>query len=1436
MNHSITTALILLAGSAVLAYAQSPTQESQPATVTNEQSCQLPALQQDPKLHIGKLENGLSYMIRPTTEPAGRVSIRLFVDTGSLDEAEETSGVAHFLEHLVFNGSRHYKRGELIPKMQKLGLGFGGDANAYTSLLHTVYKLDLPNLNEETVDFAFTIMRDFADGATLEDEAIDKERGIVISELKARDSEQYRAMIGLLRLMTEGTRVADYMPIGREEVIRNISYQAVRDYYRSHYVPERMTLIITGDVTPQQAEEWTRKYFGSMEKSAPLPRPSIGELTNTPTLETLISNKEQADSSILLVVPNAWERRADTIEQRIQDFPMQLAIAMFDRRMERIVRRADAPFQGAAIGKESIFRAAEPFTLNTSVTPEKWEEALTAAVCELRKAIQYGFSETEIREALQTLQGRLAHANKTWGSIAAGAMADALIDSLDEEKLLTTPEEDMRVLRLAAEQISKDPDLCRKELEKAFRAQDVKLLLSGTLPDGIDADTFRAAFNKAMQLTVEKPEAKEAATFAYENIGAPGTVVSQETLEDIGVTTLVLSNGIKVNLKPADFMEGSICVSAAVDGGYMQHEHLKPGLHTFVDPVMNQGGLEAHSADELESILAGKQVGDSFAASQDRFTYSGTTNANDFELQCKLLAACISHPGFRADGETVLRRRIDSFYTRLETTPEGAYNMQMPRALFGEDVRFVLPKREELESITTEDVKATVQKALQSGAMEVTIIGDFKVDDVLPIIMRTFGAMPQRNTEFTKIDDAARSVTFQPWGQRKFLYFDTQLDKTLVTQIRPAGNGMDYRRNRRLQVLTSIVREKLFDGLRAVLGESYSPSVRLILNPDFKNAAYISATSAGVQGNREKVSAAMESICNGIGQGNITDEDVERALRPIITASEKNLRTAAYWINNLAKLQSDTTKLEMIRDQQKDLQSISADEIRELAKEIYGKDNANFFFTVPKENDSAKDTHPAPTVKMNGNEYTVIITEATAAIPEWKQVADTLVAKYPGAELRVVPSFTQEYCEKALQETDARYAAYVARPEETGRIATNAFHRAARRVDNDPWGDCMWGVITGYDAADAQRIADAKDPLIIKRMLGTTNVHYAPFEHSYCITDWHGSPIMVQDGYQEPKSRMVEPESAEGKAGMQHLFGMELSTQKPQLLVTSSHATQYNLEMPFGRGLIFSSGNKFHLLPETQMLHFKKTLKETMEGNAQSLASLAADGQLDTIAPDGTTRVWLAAGNCLFGDTNGTKESMAVTALSGYTCNQVVGYTVPSWFGEGGWGTLSMFLNNTTGTTLAEAWFLNNQFILRKTMEIDEKLLNAEFNDESISYQFQISLNNSGAIISPDNAQEAVGLVYDRDTVAFYGDPAWSASIDSTHAPAPYTVTWVDNNQLTISANADTKGRCAIWFPNADVAHGCTKCNIEGAILTDDFVLIPELEMKKGEQKTIMFK
>lgn len=1410
--------------------AQEPAAAEQPAVAP---------LQQDPELLAGQLDNGLHYLIRRTAEPAGRGSLRLYVNTGSLNEDETNSGISHFLEHMVFNGSRHFKRGELIPTMQKLGLGFGGDANAYTSFLQTVYMLDLPSLDDKTVDFALTIMRDFADGALLEDDAIDHERGIVVSELKARDSAAYRAGMALIEQMVPGTRLPVYTPIGQEEVIRHAPYNVVRDYYRANYLPQRMTVIATGDFEPAAMEALIREHFAGMADGGNPPRPAIGTPDNFGADARIIPNPEQAHTQLSVTVVSPYREKPDTAEQRIADLPLQLACTMLNQRFTRMAREASSPFIKASAGSEDLFETAELFTLSAVAEPAKWQEALAAAEQELRRAAQYGFSQQELTEVAAMLMSGCRQEEATWSTTDAKTMADALVATLSDKTVPTAPAEDTRVAKLGLARIMADPDLCRRALAEAYEADRAKLSLTGAVPENATPDTLRAAFAAAHGAEVCATEESDLPPYAYPVIGEPGKVTSLEKLEDIGVTMVTLSNGVRVNLKPVDFAEGEIAVSASVDGGSLRLNHT-PGLASMCSAVVGNGGLEAHSRSELQRLMAGHHVGMNFEPDTTRFNFNGVCSPEDLELQCNLLAAAVLHPGFRDEGEVLLRRSLPASYNKMRTTPQGAQSYQGNRVVFGNDARFVVPAQEQAEAVTTAQVKEAMTPWLRDGAMEVTLVGEFKPEDVLPVLEKTFGALPARRASFTPLTEEEKTVHFAPWGQRAFLRYDTALDKTLVSQVRFAGDGSDKHRNRRLQVLASIAREKLFDGLRAELGESYSPSCTLSLNSDFTNAAIITTTSAGVKGNRVKVNTAMDAILSDIGRGQLTQDDVDCALRPIITSAEKARRTIGWWMGNLSELQSNPERLGLIRDQADDLRSVTLDELNALAREVFGSEQVDYLFTVPAdyqiegEEEAApaemQEVSPSPAEADAAPAYTILLSPAAAADSDWVAVAGSLKKKYPQAQVFGLPELSEAAFTAALRKSGARYAALIAKPEEIGRELVNDLNRAARRVDDDPWGDCLCGIITGATAADAQKLAEDNEPLVIKRLLATTNVGWGRFEHSCCITDWTDAPVLEQSGYTEPQPRPCKEQALAE-------FHKQLETERPQMLVTSSHATPFNLEMPFGYGLIFPSGNRFHLLPAAELPAFAADVLNPAMGMGE-LAPLHALAQThEGIAPDGERRIWLAAGNCLFGNAAHTADSMAVTALSGYDCRQVAGYTVPSWYGAAGWGTLSLFCGNTDGTTLAEAAFLNNQFILRDTMQLDEKLLHIRFDGDSFSPGPMIqAFMKLRANIPHDKVQDAMGLIHDRDVFAFYGDPAHSATLDSSRAHAPYSITWNrESRSCTLTANYDTKDRAAVLFPAWLPRESVQSCDAADAVLTNDFLLLPTLDMKKGESRTIRF-
>lgn len=498
----------------------------------------------------------------------------------------------------------------------------------------------------------------------------------------------------------------------------------------------------------------------------------------------------------------------------------------------------------------------------------------------------------------------------------------------------------------------------------------------------------------------------------------------------------------------------------------------------------------------------------------------------------------------------------------------------------------------------------------------------------------------------------------------------------------------------------------------------------------------------------------------------------------------------------------------------------------------------------------AENSPAAPASVESKSAYVIIFTKSTVeSSPEWREVVRALQKKHETAGreviLKEVNTLDEESLSGALRELKGkgRYAAVVARPTEVSRVLFRDIHRAVRRVDDDPWGDCLCGVITGRRAEDALRIAKAGQPLVMKRLLATTNVDASRFEHSFCITDWSGAPIMAQSGYTQPQQTLYSPNTEEGQAmlaaGLQTLFARELETEKPQLIITSSHATQFNLEMPFGYGAILPADGVYYQAAPGQFAQFVKTLAAAYERQEGAVSKWAAEMKLTPIQPDGEPRVWLAAGNCLFGDAYNTDDSMAVTALSAYSCNQVVGYTVPSWYGESGWGTMGTLLGNAEGTSLAEAWFLNNQFILHRTQKIDPALLGIEFNDERISgaAQFRMILDMENARIAPEKLtpvmKDCFGLIHDRDVLAFYGDPTWHAVVNESNTKPAFRISWNGKDSFTISSEKGGKGRVGVLFPECVSADKVISCDAADAVFTNDFILFESLELAAGDSRTV---
>jgi len=897
----------------------------------------------DSKVIYGKLPNGMKYILMPNQQPPGRVSMRLHIAAGSLMEREDQRGVAHFLEHMVFNGSKHFPdSSQLIPKMQRLGIAFGAHANAYTSFNETVYMLDLPNNHEDTLKLGFDIMRDFGDGAFLKKEEIDKERGVILSEKTSRDSVQMRLMEKQFDALLPEGQIAKRFPIGLEKIIKSAPRSAFTDFYTQYYTPSRMTFIYVGDFDPKQAEKRIIESFQSMKNPAtPGKNLDLGKVSKGQGFQPLVlSDKEVSSTDLTLFALNPFEKKPDTKATRAEKLPLNLANAIINRRFSVLAKKESATISGGAAFRENLFDFVEMGGIAVDAKDNDWKAALPVLEQELRRAVTYGFTENELNEAKANLINMYEQAVKAVPSRKTPTLASALAKHVQREAVFSTPEDDLTILQ--ANLASVTPEACHKAFAAFWKTPDITLALTTNKEDDQAKAELKQLYKKSQSIAVSAPEKKAAVKFAYTDFGSAGKIATTTHLKGLDITQLQFENGCRCNIKHTDFTKNSISMVARVGSGKLTMPTDKPGLDTFASSVFTAGGLGKHSTDDLRSILAGHNAHVSLAIADDAFTFSGATTPKDLELQLELLCAYLTDPGFRPEAKRIFQAQLPTIYSQLKHTKAGA-QVKLAAYLHGNDPRFVFPEQKQLESYTLNDAKKWILPALKNDALELSIGGDLDEKTLIPILARTIGALPKRATEKPALADQ-RTIKNRPAtpAEQKFT-FQSKIPTGAATVVWK-GPGLDSKNIgtiRRMGILRSILSNRMREKIREELGEAYSPYAYVDANDVYKNLGFLIAVSPGKPEQSEKVGKILLELGQKLADEGATEDELQRALAPRLTMLEKSLRENSYWIGTvMAQSQEQPYRLDWARNRKKDYAAITLDEINALAKKYLPANNA----------------------------------------------------------------------------------------------------------------------------------------------------------------------------------------------------------------------------------------------------------------------------------------------------------------------------------------------------------------------------------------------------------------------------------------------------------------------------------------------------------------
>lgn len=906
-------------------------------------------LKPDPSVTFGTLDNGLRYAIMPNSEPPNRISMRLFVDAGSLMENEEQQGLAHFIEHMAFNGTKNFPAGEMVEYFQRLGMSFGGDTNAHTSFKETVYKLELPKPELDMVDQGMLLFRDYADGMLMSQEEIEKERGVILSELITRDSAEWRTQKEAYKFALPDSLISKRFPIGTKEVIKGAGRTQFISYYKKWYTPDRMAIIVVGDVESDKIVEVIKKHFSSIKApKVPLNDPELGSITTGRGIITKTHYEKEASEtsvSIEVVKPHSWE--PDDSSKNIKNLNLMIANSIINNRISEITKKEGALITGGGSYAQEFMNFAKFASIYVTCEPDKWEGALSVAEQEIRRVISHGFNDAEFKEVKANLLNAYEQANRSSGSRKSRSLADSLTRSISMGRVFSSPKQDLDWVKKNIKTVDKVS--CYNALKNAWKGEDRQLFIGGNIKLTNAQNKILKVYKESAATKVEALKEETQTEFAYTNFGEPGIIIEKSKDESLGVTQIRFKNNVRLNIKQTDFSKDSILIGARVGTGMLSMPKGKPGLAVVTSAIFDAGGLKKHSSDELRRIFAGKTVTGSFSIGEDAFVYSGQTNKNDFADAMYLMTAYLVEPGFREEAFRQFNNQIDPIYNQITHTPMGVFQDRVDRFIKGNDHRSGFPKRSELEKIKKEDIKSWLLPMLSHGYLEVGIVGDFDEEKIIEIASKTIGALPDRKSQKEKLEEN-RKLNFPKTDQIKEFVFQSEIPKAMIGVYWPTEDIWNISRTRRLSVLGAVFADRLRSKVREELGQAYSPYARHIPSDTYDGYGYLMSILTVDPTQAEKIVEVVREIGLDMAKNGIKEDELERSVKPLLNGIDQQLRQNSYWLRTVAlSSQEFPQKLQWAKTMVNDYKSITLDEVNELASKYLNEGKSVSIKVIPEE-------------------------------------------------------------------------------------------------------------------------------------------------------------------------------------------------------------------------------------------------------------------------------------------------------------------------------------------------------------------------------------------------------------------------------------------------------------------------------------------------------
>lgn len=895
----------------------------------------------DPAVKTGKLANGLTYFIRPNKKPEQRVELRLVVNAGSICEDDDQQGLAHMAEHMAFNGTKNFKKNEIVSFLQDIGVGFGNDLNAYTSFDETVYILPIPTDKPGNLEKGFKVLEDWAHNVTYLTEDIEGERAIILEESRLGKGADERMFKKIYPSLFEGSKYAKRLPIGVDSIIKTFPPDAIRRFYKDWYRPDLMAVIVVGDITTEKAEALIKAHFTNLVNPAnPRPRVYADAIPYANSKALVVTDKEATGYAVSVNFPFFRKTPSATLGGYRNDMIRNLFSTMARQRLQELTQRENPPYLNASMNFGSYARGYDGFSVNAFTGTGDIARGLSAVVEEFERIKRFGFTAAELDRAKKSLEASYERSYNNRDKNESDNYVEEYIQYFLEQTPSPGIEKEFEYLKALLPGIKLEEV---NDVVKPFRDQKNRFVyISGPEPSGNaslpDEKSLLASIDAKEKAELKPYEEKAIAASLLAKAPKPGTVVSKTVNAQWGTTELKLSNGVTVSLKKTDFKNDQIIMTAGRAGGKNNYGAKDKFNAEYATAVVAAMGFGEFSPTDLRKALAGKSVSVTPVFSEARDGVRGNSTVKDLETLLQLTYLEMTSPRKDTSLYKSYVQKNKSQYAMLGSNPQASFIDTLFKTLYQNNplAPVAIPNSSYFDKIDLNRAVSIYQERFgDASGMHFVFTGSFSEEQLIPLIEKYIAALPATGKAFKAVDNKVRTLP----GKKSLTVNKGKEQQSLILAFfngeLPYSDALELKANVLSEVLNIRIIEELREKIQGIYGGGTFSQLE---KSPYGNFSFILQLPCGP----EKVDTLLKAVNKEfelIRTKGPEQSYLDKVKKQLIEQHKVTVKDNNAWATQILENRIDKFDPAYFLDYEKKVQAITLKDIQAVAKTILGGPN-----------------------------------------------------------------------------------------------------------------------------------------------------------------------------------------------------------------------------------------------------------------------------------------------------------------------------------------------------------------------------------------------------------------------------------------------------------------------------------------------------------------